>query len=494
MPLADPCSSPVQNKDFDKLPRHPAGLTAPYWQKEQTMSSILEWNEKALEVQRTDFDASAPSNAQMSGPQQGGPTKSSRALAIVHLAMHDAAVAYKTKPASELDAAVAGAACQTLGSLFDRQAKPIQKLAAQFVGALPGNTEKNREALYAGHTIGEKRLVERRGDGWDAPEIYVSAMAPNQSMGIHAPDPLHPNQGVLGTQWGEVRPFCLPEKWKLRDYISAYPGIGTPAYNASKAQVEDLGAWDSANRTTDQTDIGIFWGYDGANKLGTPPRLYNQCVRAIIEKQAMAGTVLNTLELARLFALLNVGLADAAIVAWRAKYHFALWRPVVGIRAGGNGSADWRPLGAPSTNGTDWFLTPNFPAYPSGHATFGTTCFEIVRRFYAEKKGTPGDKDNPATGANLPFEFKSDEFNGVNAGSDGIVRMQQPRNFAGVDVAIKENILSRVYLGVHWSFDGAKFDGAGKVDYGLAPNSDKIGGAAAGYRVAKHVYANCFPN
>ena len=155
-------------------------------------------------------------------------------------------------------------------------------------------------------------------------------------------------------------------------------------------------------------------------------------------------------------------------------------------------SADWRPLGAPSTNGSDWFNTPNFPAYPSGHATFGTTCFEIVRRFFVDKKGTTGNEDSPSTGANLPFTLQSDEQNGVNLGPDGIPRMAQARTFPTLDTAIKENILSRVYLGVHWSFDGAKFDASGNVDYGLTASADKIGGAAAGYRVAKHVFAHCF--
>ena len=457
------------------------------------MSSILEMNKIALEAQRTDYDSTAPSNAQVSAPQQGGPTKSSRALAIVHLAMHDAAVAYKTKTASETDAAVAGAACQTLGALFDRQSKAIQKKAADFVGALTGNAQKNRAALYAGHTIGEKLLAARRGDGWDAPEIYVPPTAPNQLTGIHAADPLHPNQGILGTQWGELKPFCLPEKWKLQDYISDFPALGSPAYKAAEAQVKDLGSGDATTRTPDQTDIGIFWGYDGANKIGTPPRLYNQCVCEIVKAQDAAGTKLNTQELARLFALVNVALADAAVVAWRAKYHYALWRPVIGIRADGVSSAAWRPLGAPSTNASDWFNTPPFPAYPSGHATFGTTCFEIVRRFFVEKKGTLGDKDSPSTGANLPFMLVSDEQNGDNLGPDGIARIVKTRSFPTLDKAIKENILSRVYLGVHWSFDGAKFDASGNtVDYGLVANTEKIGGAAAGYRVAKYVFAHCF--
>jgi vanadium chloroperoxidase len=43
---------------------------------------------------------------------------------------------------------------------------------------------------------------------------------------------------------------------------------------------------------------------------------------------------------------------------------------------------DWLPLGAPLTNATGKNFTPHFPAYPSGHATFGAAAFHITRRFY----------------------------------------------------------------------------------------------------------------
>lgn len=451
------------------------------------MSSILAWNDIALETQRVDYDTTAPSNAQISTPQQAGPVKTARAFAIVHLAMHEAATAFRTAGASQLDAAVAGAACQTLGALYDRQAKAIQAKAAVFVGALTGSTAANRHALYRGHVIGEKLLTARRGDGFDAPELYVPGMGPNHAAGVHVLDPLHQNQGFYGTQLGEMKPFCLKPAWKLIDYIDTYPAIGTADYTKDFTQVKDVGAWDSSSRSANQTETGIFWAYDGSNKIGTPPRLYNQCLGAIVK-----GKGLSEIELARLFALVNIGLADAGIVAWRAKYHFALWRPTPGIRHAATGADPaWRPLGAPSTNGMDWFATPNFPSYPSGHATFGTTFFEIVRRFFVEKNGTPGNADLQDTGAAIPFDIQSDEYKLGNAGPDGIPRSAVTRHYATLSDAIKDNILSRVYLGVHWAFDGAKFDTMGNVDYGLTAGAKKIGGAAIGYRVAKHVFESC---
>ena len=93
--------------------------------------AILFWNSVALEANRADF-----TNVSTDHPsEQGGPTLSSRALAIVHLAMYDAYAAINTAaglapylpglpaaPAGALpQAAVAGAAYATLSALFPRR-------------------------------------------------------------------------------------------------------------------------------------------------------------------------------------------------------------------------------------------------------------------------------------------------------------------------------------------------------------------------------------
>jgi hypothetical protein len=132
---------------------------------------------------------------------------------------------------------------------------------------------------------------------------------------------------------------------------------------------------DLDRRTADQTVRGIYWAYDGASGLGTPPRLYNQIVREVAMKTPNPNNTgtpnTNTEEQnARLFALVNVAMADAGILAWDQKYVHDLWRPVVGIRehdtsmgptGGGNDNIGdncdpfWLPLGAPSR--TRWART-----------------------------------------------------------------------------------------------------------------------------------------
>jgi vanadium chloroperoxidase len=113
--------------------------------------------------------------------------------------------------------------------------------------------------------------------------------------------------------------------------------------------------------SVDESIIGLFWGYDGAFQIGTPPRLYNQIIRLVAQKQK------NTVAAnARLFAFVNVAMADAGILAWDQKYKYEFWRPVVAMRehdtsmgpAATQASDDisddcdplWLPYGAPNSN------------------------------------------------------------------------------------------------------------------------------------------------
>ena len=192
----------------------------------------------------------------------------------------------------------------------------------------------------------------------------------------------------------------------------------------------------------------------------------------------VADAVLDNLHLtqptavARYYALVNVAMADAAIAAWDSKYYFQLARPVTAIRyqqdvvdATSGGVQDpgalevavpkreWYPLGAQLTNSINLYnITPNFPAYPSGHAVFDGALFGVLRQF--------------ATGTQRTFQFQSDEFNGRNRDVYNFIRCSEDdkdpafckihpdvgRTFT-LDCAERENADSRVWMGVHWMFD-----------------------------------------
>src|SRR5438270_10485544 len=224
-----------------------------------------------------------------------------------------------------------------------------------------------------------------------------------------------------------------------------------------------------AQRTPAQTFIGLFWAYDGTSSLRAPPRLYNQ-----IAVQIANQTRLGAPQTARLLALLNVAMADAAMAVWESKYYWDFWRPITGIResdpgtgplGAGDGNAatvgdpGFTPLGAPASNLVGPNFTPPFPAYPSGHAGFGGAIFETLRRFYGTDR--------------LGFTFVSDEFDGVTKDHEGNVRPYMPRSFSSLSQAEEENGQSRIYLGIHWHFD-------------------KTAGIAQGRKVADYIFNHAF--
>jgi len=298
--------------------------------------------------------------------------------------------------------------------------------------------------------------------------------------------------------------FAVTERHEL----DKPPQPGARDYTSALQQVRRRGiapelmgtlSQDSSRRTTDQTLIGVYWGYDGARGLGTPPRLYNQIVREVAANKPNpdTGQPNTPAQNARLFALVNTAMADAGVLAWDQKYIHDLWRPVLGIREhdtsmgpSGKGNnnidddcqPDWLPLGAPATNSTGKKnTTPPFPAYPSGHATFGAAAFHITRLFCGIRARTrKPDK------LFEDLEFVSDEHNGVNKDNKGTVRPRHVRDFPdGLWQMIEENGRSRVFLGVHWVFDAFAVDNSGKPD-----PKENVGGVPLGIKIAEDIHGS----
>ena len=90
-------------------------------------------------------------------------------------------------------------------------------------------------------------------------------------------------------------------------------------------------------RTREETEIGIYWAYDGLPSLCAPPRLYNQLALTIANTR---GT--GALGLLRLLALVNVAMSDEGIAGWESKYFYDVWRPVTGIREADAGTGPTR--------------------------------------------------------------------------------------------------------------------------------------------------------
>src|SRR4029079_1626098 len=216
----------------------------------------------------------------------------------------------------------------------------------------------------------------------------------------------------------------------------APPALTSAQYAAAFNEVKSLGAKNSTTRTAEQTEIGVFWGYDRAG-MGTPPALYCQATVVVCKLQHN-----DIVENARLFALTNAAMADAGFASWNAKFKYDLWRPVTAIRRAdedGNAAteqdATWEPLGAPG-GGVVPNFPPPFPAYVSGHATCGAAAFKVLADFY----GTDS----------MHFTLHSDELPAVQ------------RSFDSFSQAAQENGRSRIYLGIHWNVDDIQGEAMGR--------------------------------
>jgi hypothetical protein len=440
------------------------------------------WNRIAIDASGLDHTPVAAGENRVFG-EQFGPGRSSRAMAIVHIAMFDAVNAivggYESytgiPPASvgtSVDAAMAVAAHDTLVALFPSQAATIDaELAEDLRGIRPPRASAITSGIELGHQAAAAILALRADDGsqHSEPRIGVGYM-PGDEPGEWRPDPISQSPLALGALWGAVKPFVLRSGKQFR--VVRPPLLASPEYAVAFDEVKRLGGdgiVTPTQRTAEQTEIGIFWAYDGTPSLCAPPRLYNQIAMQIADQRSPS-----VIELARLMALVNVAMADAGIAIWESKYYYEFWRPVTAIResdpgtgptAEGDGSAltlgnaSFTPLGAPASNLTGPNFTPPFPAYPSGHAGFGGALFQMLRNFL----GTDA----------VPFTFISDEFNGATLGNDGEVRPIRTRSFASLAAAEEENGQSRIYLGIHWAFD-------------------KTEGIAQGHRVADYVFGHAF--
>ncbi len=449
--------SPIQRLFSDpKLPRkHQKNRCQPQLERLEdrcllAVDMVMQWNQYALAAVQNDYNVGQSSD-------QGGPTRTSRALAIVQAAVYDAAVAVDpiytpylfstpAAPGTSIDAAVAQAAHDTLVALFPHQTAIFNaELASSLQGISP------RPALLGeqlGMTVAAEMLAARANDGSNANPAYTPGNLPGQWR----PDPLHPTQAPVTPGWGAVTPFTIQSP---ADYqVPPPPALTSPEYTAAFDMLEAIGGNGITTptiRTPEQTIIGNYWSYDGSPNIGTPPVEYNQIMDIIAQQEG------NTLmQNARLLALANLAMADAAIAAWYTKYTYNFWRPVAAIREAnpgtgpsglgdGNpnthGDPNWTPLGGAMDNGNPNGpnYTPAFPADTSGHAAIGSAMFQVVADFYGTN--------------NISFNWTSDEYNGHTVDQYGFVRPLVTRHYDTLSEALYENAQSRIYLGIHWPWD-----------------------------------------
>lgn len=470
---------------------------------------LLAWNHVALDASALDH-----STLSTSFGEQFGPTRTSRAFAIAHLAMFEAVNAITRKHPSyqnvrqailervglpqdqltaetaSVDRAIVEAAYLTLKDLYPEKDSTLLKVAYDLdrerLGDLPGAPGGRPPGMILGARVGAEAaavlLEQRRFDGSELPDLSSDDFDSDNPRTWHQ-DPITRLGPALGGNWARVKPFVIASADAFRPGragLPTPPAFESPEFVQAYKEVRDLGGdpkaaisddrWPTPTSrsgaanpndpmpadNTNQTFVGIFWGYDGTALLCAPPRLYNMIATSVALNERK---IMSVEDMSQYLALINLAMADAGIAAWDAKYHFLFPRPVTYVRAvsaddspEGARNPRWTPLGAPVTNGTDEGrnLTPPFPAYPSGHAAFGGALFRAMTLYFQAN----ADPAAPFPDEGIAFTFVSDEYNGLNRGpGETNPRKRVEVDFDSFNDAEELNARSRIYLGIHWQFD-----------------------------------------
>ncbi len=447
------------------------------------------WVDAALECVRRDHTPTF-------GPgDQRGPFLTARALGMALGALHDGYVLSQAAgvspllplslaaPAQPLDANVAGAAAchELLLHRYPAQSAALNMAWDFWVRLFKASLSQMAASESYGRMVGDAVHLLGINDRQLGRAMTYTPGGPY----THNRPPNEPGQSFAGSEWGKAKRLVTPDR--VMNFAPP-PGRTGPvtveptAHFATDFQeVQNKGASQDRRRKGEEEVTGIYWGYDGPPELGTPPRLYVQVVLAVLDEiEAGQPGGLNEQEELQIIAAVSLAMADAGIDAWYYKYsaNHMMWRPVLGIPYGLGSlvppELGWLPLGRPDTNRAGVNLTPDFPAYPSGHATFGASAFQLLRTFLVHKglaSFTPEGLDN------VGFCFVSDEYNGRNKDPrNDMPRPKLPRKYSSLWSAITDNSISRVFLGVHWQFDGVTVKGADPDgEFGIPANPQDLG-------------------
>ena len=153
------------------------------------------------------------------------------------------------------------------------------------------------------------------------------------------------------------------------------------------------------------------------------------------------------IRVARLFAEVSLAMGDSAIAAWDQKYLTAidLWRPISAItEAASDGNAANHRGSPPGSRSRPIYLvsrfSPCFPAWVSGHATFGGAWAKVMENEFSEVDAT-----DP-----FPLTLTTEDPHSQISSSPPVFDERQFDTFAEAGA---ENARSRIYLGVHYQFD-----------------------------------------
>jgi len=318
---------------------------------------------------------------------------------------------YYVPSTGSAQAAAAQAAHDVLINYFPTQASALNTALASSLANITDGPIGNGTAV--GAAAAADIIALRTGDGsspnvtYPGPGTIVPGayqLTPNIPTVTTPPFTFNPG---INEQWGAVTPFILAATNQFRP--GPPPALTSTDYSNALAQVQALGSLTSVTRTADQTHIANFYKQDAELTA-------NEAAR-----EAATGRGLSLEEDALLFVLVDIAVADARIAIWDAKYAYLFWRPVTSLNANADGTVTnnysaWQPL----------VLTPNHPDYPCGHCGTVNAGIEVLKAFVGGENTVQLHTTTAGEPARLVQSLGNVEF---------------------------ENAWSRVYGGIHYSFD-----------------------------------------
>jgi hypothetical protein len=349
------------------------------------------------------------------------PPDAARAMAMVQGAVYDAVNAidrthqpYHAKiaappPGASEDAAAAVAAERVLASLFPALTNRFNAALTDQLAIIPNGPGKDNGA-NVGIAAANDMIAWRSTDGANKVVPYTPGFGPGQYQ--LTPPGYLPS---LDPQWPQLTPFAMTSDTQFRP--AGPPALNSAAYADAFNKTKSLGDIHSTTRTPDQTLYAHFWADVPGNSV-TPPGHWNE-IAEVVSIQHGVSLVDN----ARLFALLDIGEADAGIVSWDSKYAYNFWRPITAIR---NADPTVNPQTIPDPTWNSLWVSPPFPSYDSGHSSFSGAADAILTSFF---------------GPNTSFTISSDDVPNAT------------RSFTSFTQAANEAGESRVVGGIHFEFD-----------------------------------------
>jgi hypothetical protein len=297
-----------------------------------------------------------------------------RTLAMVHVAMSDAintvqhhytrvVATLPAAPGASAEAAAATAARQILTQIYPEQQATIEEAYATSLKAIPDGPAKS-EGITLGLEVANAVQADRANDGTDAPDTY----RPHTAPGVYVP--------TTTPVW---EPYARAKPWVLTSADQFRPGPPPALSSAEWArdynEVKSLGGTKTTARTPEQSEAVTFWG-----NINFGPSWQAAARELAVKKQ------LPLAQCARLFALLNMSLANAYIVNWDAKYTYHFWRPVTAIR---NGDQDGNEATERDAGWTSFNPTPMHPEYPSQATINAMIASAVLESVFGPVKAIP---------------------------------------------------------------------------------------------------------